>query len=244
MTTLIRGGNIGSVAVGAHPNGTNYLYFKRDVPGSCACLYEQAHDGRLTRCIFVWANRSDFDKIVKMIKDEEKAAGRPTTFGTQQVEKPISSPTLLCRPDGSIRMLHTFGGGDGYTDLSYEDIPGVYEPWTPTGTWPLTVSATDTDARKAAQGARDRADVAARMADSAQGTADTAKSRVDALAKAGTGGVTLKAISDDIASDTGTLRHALFPRVQRIVADVVYLMLKDKDSPLINVIRQGGRVIE
>lgn len=238
MTTLMRAGNIGSIATSLHPNGNAYVLLKRDMPGGSVILLEQAWNGAISRIIKVWASKGDFNTIINTIKAEEKAAGRRQDFLTQQVDRPISSPSLVVRPDGSILLNHTFGGGDGLCDWSVEILPNVCTPFTHQGTWPLTVSATDDVARRAAQAAHDRANVAYSTADAAK---DAAKKAAD---QAGKSVDVLKIVSDDIANDQGRLRHALWPRVQKIVADVIYLMLKDAASPLINVIKQGGHVIK
>lgn len=233
--TLMRGGNIGVTNTSLHPNGNAYVLLKRDIPGSAIILAEQDWNGAFTRIIKVWANRYDYSKIISTIKAEERAANRTQDFATEQVEKPISSPSCVCRQDGSILINHTFGGGDGLCDWQVEIIPNACQPWTPQGSWPLTVSATDTVARQAAQSARDRADAAARMADSASGVADTAKSKAEVAQKAAQGatldaGKVLQIVSDDIAAGLkkdekgnrgGRLIHVLWQFGLQVIPDVL-----------------------
>lgn len=242
VITLMRGGNIGMTATTLHPDGHSYVLLKRDIPGSCILLYEQDWNGNPTRLIKMWPNRTNAKELQSTITKEEQAAHRPTSFAVEAVEKPISTPSLVCRPDGSVLLNHTFGGSDGLCDWQVEILPNVCAPFTPTGTWPLTVSATDDQARRVAQGAQQQAAAALAKANEADDTAE------EALKKAGKGGLTgdqvLQIVSDDIANNQGRLRHALWPRILTMVADAIYVQLKDAASPLINTIRNGGQVVK
>lgn len=242
MITLMKNGNIGVTSTSLHPDGHSYVLLKRDVPGSAILLYEQDWNGMPTRLIKLWAKAGDLKTITSNVVKEERAAGRPGTFPTEAVDGPIASPSLICRPDGSILLNHVFGGGrdDGYTDWQVEILPNVCAPFTYHGTWPLTVSATDDQARRLATSAQGTAERAASMAAAADDEAGEAMKRVKAIVQPDI----LKVVSDDITSDQGRLRHALWPRVLAMVADAIYVQLKDAASPLINTIRNGGQVIK
>lgn len=231
MTTLMRGGNIGMTATTLHPNGTTYVILKRDIPGSCILLYEQDWNGTPTRLIKMWANRSNLRELHSTLQREEQAAGRPAGFPVEGVEKPISTPSLVCRPDGAILLNHTFGGNDGLCDWQVEILPNACAPFSYQGSWPLTVAATDTEARRVALGAQQQAVAALGKANEAEDTAEEALKK----AKNSTGGLTrdevLGLVSDDIAAGLvkdaqgrrqGRLIHALWQVVSSALEDLLW----------------------
>lgn len=231
MITLMRGGNIGCTATTLHPAGLTYVLLKRDIPGSCILLYEQDWNGTPTRLIKMWANRSNLRELHSTLQREEQAAGRPVPFPVEAVEKPISTPSLVCRPDGAILINHTFGGTDGLCDWQVEVLAGACPPFTHQGTWPLTVSATDTEARRVALSAQQQAAAALGKANEAE---DTAKEAKKEAAKKGSGltpDQVLGLVSDDIALGLrkdaqgrrqGRLIHALWQVVESALNDLLW----------------------
>ncbi len=246
MINVMHSGNVGVVSTSAHPNGLRYCIVKRDIPGGCFLVYERTNT-RLVRLIKMYPGHSDKDVLVSLLRQEEAAAGRPTDFAVQPIDKPLSTPCITCCPNGSLEIDLTPGGGDGLCDWVIDEIPGACAPFTYDGEWPITVSATDDQARRAVLAMTSAIDATRREANSAKDIGNDALKRVKALEKKGSGldvPAMLKAVSDDIASDTGVLRHALWPRVLKMVGDALYLQLRDAASPLINVIKQGGRPIQ
>jgi hypothetical protein len=246
-------GNIGSAVPCEHPDGRAFTIVKRDIPSHAVLVYEEDAGENIVRLVKAYLDRGSARQLQTMLVNEERAARRPDSFPVALIDGPVSSPGLTCRPDGSLKARIPAGKpkSDGYCGLYIDIIPNACPAWTPQGTWPLTVAATDDTARRLALGAQQRADGAAATANDAGNAAGDVLKRVKAVEKAISAGGSsispdqvLKTVSDDIASDTGALRHALFPRVAQMVKDIIYLMLKDAASPLINVIKQGGKVIE
>lgn len=158
--------------------------------------------------------------------------------------------------DGSCMFIISAGDGTGKGEIR---DGWAYYPSTATG-WPaadgrtpvqFTSATEDAFARQQIAAIAQSAANAAVKAEQAHGRANDMIKLVKDEVKKAVGKVTggldvrsvLQAVSDDLASDTGIIRHALWPRVQKMLADGMYLMLKDASSPLINVIRQGGQVI-
>lgn len=246
MNNVMRAGNVGVVSTSAHPNGLRYCIVKRDIPGGCFLVYERNRRG-LTRLIKMYPGHSDAAKLVPMLRDEEAAAGRPTDFLVQPIDKPLSTPSVTCCADGTLEIDLTPGGSDGLCDWVIDEIPNACAPFTYDGEWPITVSATDDQARRGIDAALSQIESLKRDINNGKDIANDALKRVKNLEKAGAGlnkDAVLQLVSDDLANDNGRLRHALWPRVLKMVGDALYLQLKDAASPLINVIRQGGKVIQ
>ena len=158
-------------------------------------------------------------------------------------------------PDGSIYVSTCAGAGDAV--VQFEDVlPNACPPFSPGATYQYSVSAEDRQARHMAQAAvqtAQRAEATAEKAEDAVNVnGDNVERRIGEVVEAARNNMSgagidaariLRIVSDDLVSTAGTLRHALWPKVQAMVADSIYAQLKNAGSPLINVIKQGGKVI-
>jgi len=154
-------------------------------------------------------------------------------------------------PDGSVYVSTCAGAGDAV--VQFEDIlPDACPPFTPGATYQYTVSAHDQVARQNAVAAIQRAQRAEQTAEKAKDdvkvNGTNVERRIDAVvasAQKAMSGMALdpkrllQIVVDDIKNPNGMVRGALWP----LVADAIYAQLRNAASPLINVIKQGGRVI-
>jgi len=146
--------------------------------------------------------------------------------------------------DGSLMITTNAGNGSGKNEI--RDATAYY-PASVTG-WPTATGAPIQRVEMIDQSARDQlkafsgavTNAVTKATDAANAASDikrTVKTEVTNAMK----GVAIKAA--DIAvlvSQAGPVRDALW----KLVGELIYAQLRDKTSPLINVIKQGGRVIE
>lgn len=165
--------------------------------------------------------------------------------------------------DGSMCFL--LSAGDGGKDFEIRDGTAYYPPQltgfpTIDGRRPIqfTSGIEDAFARQQiaaiSQAVNNATSKAADAASKANEMTKLVKDEVKKAVGKATGGLdenaVLKIVSDDLAAKdgagnySGRLRHALFPLVEMITDNRVFLMLKNAASPLINVIKQGGRPIQ
>lgn len=247
MNTLDIVGNYGSAIPVVHPtHDLMYTIIKRDVPGSTVVVWERRWDGSLIRIVKAYFTRSDASKNRGALQGQERAAGRPTDYPTEVIDKPVSTPGIVLIPNGNVIVDLTAGvSGGGYAKWHYDTLVGVAPPWGWAGPWPNTAvfSATDTEARRLAQAAVNQAEVAKATSAAGRDVAEEAmKKAKDAeriAVAAGGGGLdgaaVLTTVNDDLVAGRkqpngqrgGRLVHALWPLLNDLIADIQWI----RDNP-------------
>lgn len=219
---LSTNGNNGAVISDLHPDGTLYIARRRDMGagGRMMAIQQLGADGSVIRTIKVYAERVDGD-LRREFPD----------VPIEDVDGPLGTGSVQCAPDGSLRVIILPGNG-GICAFAYELIPNACAPFTHTGTWPLTVSATDDEARRQNAAVVSQLEQLKGVVRSAQNAANQANDDIKSLKKNGptapAGGVS----RDDVQKmvDDAGFKKAL---------DAIYdQAVNQKDSPLNNVIQQ------